>query len=142
MVWTLKQYASGMESDRTGVIISIASIHVNDCAYPITRSNCCCRIFVETLQFTRPVVRVIAKASAMSRCIDSGILEFFVAHPTQISDDVPRCSNSLAAICAMSAPHTNDKTTFVGNRWDRYSSMPRAEVVLRRMHVCCGETTD
>jgi hypothetical protein len=60
---------------------------------------------------------------------------FVFVGPTQISV-APLCSNSLVASCKTSAPDTNDKTTFVGNRCSRYDSMPRLCVVLMSMQVC------
>lgn len=88
-----------------------------------------------------PDLSVMASASAMSCCIDTGIEEFLFAAPTQSSVG-PECSNSLAPVCVISAPDTNERTTFVGKRCSRYDSTPNVCVVLTRMHVCWGATTD
>lgn len=77
----------------------------------------------------------------MSCCIDAGIDGFLFAAPTNNSVD-PLCSNSLGANCVISAPETRERTTLVGKRSSRNDSMPRVCVVLTRMHVCWGETTD
>lgn len=109
--------------------------------YPIIRSYCCWRMFGDTLQLTWPVNKVIAKASAISFCIEAGIDGFLFAAPTQISVD-SMCSNSLGPNCCNSAPDTNDSTTFVGNLSSRWASIPSELVVLTSIHVCCGVTTD
>lgn len=109
--------------------------------YPITRSYCCCRMLLDTLQSTWPVLRVIAKACAMSSWIEGGMLEFLFAGPTQTSLD-PLCSNSLGASCVRSAPHTSDRTTLVGNRASMADSRPSECVVLTKMQVCWGVTTE
>lgn len=83
----------------------------------------------------------MAKASAISDWICAGIAAFLLAGPTQMSV-APLCSNSLAPSCVISAPETNDRTTFVGNRCSKYDSTPRLCVVFIRMQVCWGETTD
>lgn len=110
-------------------------------AYPIMRSYCCCLIFWETLQSTWPVLSVIASASAISFWIAAGIASFLLAGPTQISV-APICSNSLAPSCVISAPDTNESTTLVGNLCSRCDSTPSVCVVLTRMQVCWGVTTD
>jgi hypothetical protein len=71
----------------------------------------------------------------MSLWIDSGIAEFLLAGPTQISVD-PLCSNSLDPNCVRSAPETRERTTFVGNRSSSCFSTPNVFVVLTRIHVC------
>lgn len=103
--------------------------------HPIIRSYCCCRMLGDTWQSTWPELKVIASASAISDWIDAGMAEFLFAGPTHISV-APRCSNSLAPSCAISAPDTNDSTTLVGNLCSRYDSTPSACVVLTRMQVC------
>lgn len=112
-------------------------------AHPIMRSYCCCRMFVDTSQSTCPLLSVIASASAISVCMLAGMAGLRFAAPTHsIPPASLLCSNSLAPIWLISAPDTSDKTTLVGNRCSRYDSMPRVCVVLTRMQVCCGETTD
>lgn len=101
----------------------------------MTRSNCCCLMFFETLQSTLAVLSVIARASAISSWIDTGMLLFLLAGPTHISVE-PVCSNSLLPSCVSLAFETSDKTTFVGNRSSMAASTPSVVVVLMRMHVC------
>lgn len=121
-----------------------AAIHIErfiNCPYPTMRSYCCCRILVDTSQSTWPDLSVMANASAMSVCMDAGMDGFLFAAPTDNSVE-PLCSNSLAPSCVMETPETSDRTTLVGKRCSRYDSMPRVWVVLTKMQVCCGETTD
>ena len=99
--------------------------------YPMTRSNCCWRMFEDILHSTRPVLKVIAKACAISSCIVKGMLLFLFAGPTQISVE-PLCSNSLVPNCANSALETRDKTTLVGNLSSIAASTPNVWVVLMR----------
>lgn len=110
-------------------------------SYPITRSYCCCRILLDTLQSTWPVLRVIARACAISSCIEVGMFEFLFAGPTQTSVD-PLCSNSLPPNCVRSAPQTSERTTLVGKRASMADSRPSECVVLTRMQVCWGVTTE
>lgn len=145
MRWRLKGDAGWMKSNRSAEMISCCTSNWRNPAqqsatYPIMRSYCCCRMFWDTSQSTFPDLSVIDSASAMSCCIDAGIDGFLFAAPTQSSVD-PLCSNSLAPIWEISAPDTNESTTFVGKRDSRYDSMPRVCVVLTRMQVCCGATT-
>ena len=122
-----------------------AKVHLRErgwtSANPIILSNCCCRILPDTLQSTCPVLRVIAKASAMSFWIATGMATFLLAGPTQTSVE-PMCSNSLAPSCVISAPDTNDNTTLVGNLCSSCDSTPRVWVVFTKMQVCWGVTTD
>lgn len=105
------------------------------------RSYCCCLMLGETSQSTWPDFNVMARASAMSAWMDEGMAGFAFAAPTHSSVE-PFCSNSLAPSCTISAPETSESTTLVGKRCSRYDSMPMVLVVLIRMHVCCGDTTD
>lgn len=112
------------------------SVQHEECeTHPIMRSYCCCRMFWDTLQSTCPELKVMARASAMSDWICGGMFAFLLAGPTQMFV-APLCSNSLAPSCEISAPDTNESTTFVGKRCSRYDSTPRLCVVFIRMHVC------
>jgi len=141
----LKEHTRGMKCNRTSnpwmsanLLLMLMQINMS---YPIILSYCCCRIFAATLQSTCPVLKVMANASAMSCCIDIGIAGFLFAGPTHTSVE-PLCSNSLAPNCVISAPDTNERTTFVGKRCSKCDSTPSVCVVLTRMHVCWGVTTD
>lgn len=98
-------------------------------------------MFLETLHSTCPVLNVIANACAISSWIEGGIWSFLLAGPTQTSVE-PLCSNSVCPSCDTSAPETSDRTTFVGKRSSIMVSTPSAWVVLTRMQVCSGVTTD
>lgn len=98
-------------------------------------------MFRDTLQSTWPVLNVIASAWAISSWIDAGMRSFLLAGPIHTSVE-PRCSNSLWPSCEISAPDTSDRTTLVGKRSSMVDSTPSAWVVLIRMQVCCGVTTD
>lgn len=124
--------------------LAVKSVHIGDTTsmtHPIMRSYCCCRMLLETLHSTWPVLKVIANASAMSFCMAAGITSFLFAGPTQTSV-APTCSNSLDPSWVISAPDTSDKTTLVGNLCSRWVSTPKLWVVLTSMHVCWGVTTD
>ncbi len=99
MVGRLKDDAGGVKSNWTKISSSAKKKFAREFAaketYPMTLSYCCCRMLGETLQSTWPVLKVIARACAISSCIDDGMLEFLFAGPTHISVD-PLCSNSLA----------------------------------------------
>lgn len=127
--------ARRVEGNRTRKLVYIQHDSLRDTTYPITRSNCCCLMLLETLQSTRPVLRVMASACAISSCICAGILPLLFAGPTQISVE-PLCSNSLDPNWFNSAFETSDNTTFVGNLSSRAASTPSVCVVLTRMQVC------
>lgn len=138
----LEYYAERMESNRPNSRGQYTRVETpRTCAYPIILSYCCCRILLETWQSTCPLLRVIASASAISPCMVLGIDGFLFAGPTHTSVD-PLCSNSLAPNCVISAPETSDKTTLLGNLDSSCASTPRVCVVLTRIHVCWGVTTD
>ena len=140
MCWDFEQNTRGVESNGSAYISFEPSKISQSEAYPIIRSYCCCRMLIETWQSTPPVVSVMARASAMSFWIVGGIAAFLLAGPTHTSV-APRCSNSLAPNCVISAPDTNDRTTFVGNLCSRCDSTPKVCVVFTNMHVCWGVTT-
>lgn len=140
MVGSFENDTNRMESNGPGELVSRIRAKVWK-TYPITLSYCCWRMFGDTLHSTWPELRVTAKACAISSWIDWGMFLFWLAGPIQISVG-PLCSNSLWPSCVSSAPETSDRTTLVGNRSSRAASTPSVWVVLTRMQVCWGVTTE
>lgn len=96
---------------------------------------------MEDLHSTLPLLRVVANACVMSSRVAEEILELFVAGPTNTSVE-PLCSNSLAPSWFSLALDTSDRTQFDGNRSSMASSTPMVCVVLTRMQVWFGVTTE